>query len=114
MPAKNITTFLSAALLATAPAFSQQLDRGPAKSGPSAAMDKPAQSRTIMGTVKEYQAGKKLAVLTSDKIVEIFKLDDDKTTANIHPSVAVGVEVKVLETMNDGKRSLTVEPIAKM
>lgn len=112
MPAKAVTTLLSAALLVSAPAFTQKLDPGPAKS--TATMDAPAQNRTILGTVKEFEAGKKLAVLTSDQIMEIFRLDDGKTTAKINPSVTVGVEVKVLETMKDGKRSLTVEPVGKM
>ena len=114
MPAKAFTSFLTAALLVSAPALSQPPDARPSKSTSSTAMDAPAQNRTILGTVKEYEVGKKLAVLTSDKIMEVFRLDDEKTTANINPSVAVGVEVKVLEMMKDGKRTLTVEPLGKM
>ena len=114
MPAKAFTSFLTAALLVSAPAFSLQPDARPSKSNSSTAMDAPAQNRTILGTVKEYEAGKKLAVLTSDKILEVFRLDDEKTTAKINPSVVVGVEVKVLEMMKDGKRTLTVEPLGKM
>jgi hypothetical protein len=34
-------------------------------------------------------------------------------TATIDPSVAVGTQVKIVETVNDGGRSLTVEPISK-
>ena len=114
MHAKTVISFLSAALLVSAPAFSRQPDPRPATSSSSTAMDTRAQSRTILGTVKAYEAGKKLAVLNSDQILEVFRLDDDKTTAKINPSVAVGMEVKVLETMKDGQRTLTVEPLRKM
>jgi hypothetical protein len=115
MLGKTMTAFLSAALLVSAPALTGQDNPRPqpAKSSASATSETKAQSRTIRGTVKEYEAGKKLTILTADKMVEVFRLDDGTVTATIDPSVSVGTQVKVVETVNDSGRSLTVEPISK-
>jgi len=69
-----------------------------------------SKTHTIVGTVKEYQAGKELKVLVGKK-THSFKLDSKTMSATVDPSVAVGSKVKVVETKNaEGIKTLTVNP----
>ena len=49
---------------------------------------------TVVGTVKEYEAGKKIKVLVGKK-TRSFDLDSKKVSTTVDPSVAVGSKVKV-------------------
>jgi hypothetical protein len=63
---------------------------------------------TVVGTVKEYKAGKKLKVLVGKK-TRSFDLDAKKVSTTVDPAVAVGSKVRVIESKNpDGMKTITV------
>jgi len=65
---------------------------------------------TIVGKVKEYEAGKELKVLVGKK-THSFKLDSKSMSATVDPAVAVGSKVKVVESKNaEGIKTITVNP----
>jgi len=65
----------------------------------------------VIGTVKTYDAGKKIVVTGPKNKDWSFYLDDKDTTANVDPAVAVGGKVKVVKSTDDaGKVTLTVSP----
>lgn len=71
------------------------------------------QSETVIGTVTEYTAGKKLVILTGDGKKHDWDLDDKKTTSSVNPHVTVGSKVRLDSTRDDsGNRSLLVEPVS--
>jgi len=72
--------------------------------------------KTVIGSVKTLDAGKKLVVTGPKDKDYSFDLDDKDMTANVDPAVAVGAKVKVVESTDDaGKKMLTVSPYtAKM
>lgn len=64
----------------------------------------------VVGTVKEFEAGKKLKVLVGKK-THSFDLDEKKVNTTVDPAVAVGSKVKVIESKDaSGKMTLTVNP----
>lgn len=67
--------------------------------------------KTVTGTVKEYDAGKKLVVTGPKNKDYSFDLDDKNTSATVDPAVAVGNKVTVKEhTDADGKETVMVSP----
>ena len=65
---------------------------------------------TVVGTVKEYEAGKKIKVLVGKK-TKSFSLDSKSVATTVDPSVAVGSKVKVIESKTaDGMKTLSVNP----
>ncbi len=69
-----------------------------------------SKSHTVVGTVKEYEAGKKLKVLVGKK-TRSFALDSKSVATTVDPSVVVGSKVKVVESKNaEGVKTLTVNP----
>ena len=67
-----------------------------------------SKEHTVVGTVKEYTAGKKLKVLVGKK-TRSFDLDAKKVSTTVDPSVVVGSKVKVIESKNaDGMKTITV------
>ncbi|HET7451419.1 MAG TPA: hypothetical protein VFL12_01640 [Thermoanaerobaculia bacterium] len=67
--------------------------------------------KTVIGTVKTYDAGKKIVVTGPKDKDYSFDLDDKDMTTNVDPAVAVGNKVKVHESTDDsGKKMLTVSP----
>lgn len=67
--------------------------------------------KTVIGTVKELDAGKKIVVTGPKNKDYSFDLNDSDTTANVDPAVAVGNKVKVVQSTDDaGKKTLTVSP----
>lgn len=67
--------------------------------------------KTVIGTVKELDAGKKITVTGPKNKDYSFDLNASDTTANVDPAVAVGNKVKVVEATDDaGKKTLTVAP----
>lgn len=68
---------------------------------------------TVIGTVTEYTAGKKLVILTGDGKKHDWDLDDKKTTSSVNPRVTVGSKVRLDSTRDDsGNLSLQVEPVS--
>lgn len=67
--------------------------------------------KTVTGTVKEYDAGKKIVVTGPKNKDYSFDLDDKDMAATVDPAVAVGNKVTVKEhTDADGKETMTVAP----
>jgi hypothetical protein len=71
-----------------------------------------SKTHTIVGTVKEYEAGKELKVLVGKK-THSFSLDSKTVNTTVDPSVAVGSKVKIIESKNaEGIKTLTVNPVS--
>jgi hypothetical protein len=68
-------------------------------------------AKTVIGSVKSYDAGKKIVVTGPKNKDWSFDLDDANTAATVDPAVAVGNKVKVVQSTDDaGKKTLTVSP----
>lgn len=64
----------------------------------------------VVGTVKEFEAGKEIKVLVGKK-THSFSLDSKNVNTTVDPSVAVGSKVKVIESKDaNGIKTLTVNP----
>ena len=60
-----------------------------------------SKAHTVVGTVKEYEAGKSIKVLVGKKT----------RSTTVDPAVAVGSKVKIVESKNaDGVKTLRVNP----
>ncbi len=71
---------------------------------------KKSTEHTVVGTVKSYDAGKKLKVKVGKK-TRSFDLNAHNVTTTVDPAVAVGSKVRVVESKNpDGTKTLTVSP----
>ena len=69
-----------------------------------------SKNHTVVGTVKEFEAGKKIKVLVGKK-THSFTLDSKSVNTTVDPSVAVGTKVKIVESKDaNGIKSLTVNP----
>ena len=69
-----------------------------------------AVTETVVGTVTVYTAGKKLEVMTGEKKMHSFSLDDKNVSYSVDASVAVGKRVTVTdETGTDRIHRLTVK-----
>ena len=65
----------------------------------------------VTGTVKTYDAGKKIVVTGPKDKDYSFDLDDKDMAATVDPAVAVGNKVTVKQSTDDaGKKTLTVSP----
>lgn len=65
---------------------------------------------TVVGTVKEFEAGKKIKVLVGKK-TRSFSLSSKSVNTTVDPSVAVGTKVKIVESKDaNGMKTLTVDP----
>ncbi len=63
----------------------------------------------VVGTVTEYNPGKKIKVQTGDGDDHSFDLNDNDTTVEIEGNVRVGSKVTVTEsTADDGKKKVTI------
>ncbi|MEO8503454.1 MAG: hypothetical protein ABI609_06110 [Acidobacteriota bacterium] len=60
-----------------------------------------SKSQTVLGTVTEYTAGKKIEVMTGDNDKHSFDLDDAKVRATIDAGVAIGSKVKLIQNTDD-------------
>jgi hypothetical protein len=71
------------------------------------------ENETVIGTVTDYTASKKLVILTGDGKKHDFDLEDKKTTASVDSRVTVGSKVRLDSTRDDsGNRSLQVVPVS--
>jgi len=65
---------------------------------------------SVVGTVKFFEAGKKIKVLVGKK-THTFALDSKTVGTTVDPSVAVGSKVKVMESKDaNGIKTLTINP----
>jgi len=70
-----------------------------------------AKVETIVGTVTVFTAGKKIEVMTGEKKMHSFNLDDKDVVYTVDHTVAVGQRVTVIdETGADKVRRITVKP----
>jgi ribosome-associated translation inhibitor RaiA len=68
-------------------------------------------SHTATGTVKDFEAGKKITVTTAKNKDRSWNLDDKETTYDVDATVAVGQKVVVSEkTDASGHKTVTVAP----
>ena len=68
-----------------------------------------SKTHTVIGTVKEFEAGKSVKVATSSKKSQKFALDAKDVATTVAPEVAVGVKVKVVQKTDEaGIKSLTI------
>lgn len=71
--------------------------------------DTKTKKTTVIGSVKEYEAGKKIKIATSKSKSKSFDLDAKDTTATVDPAVAVGSRVQVVDAKDDaGNHVITV------
>jgi hypothetical protein len=69
-----------------------------------------AKDHIVVGTVKEFEAGKELKILVG-KEMRSFALDAKDVNTSVDPAVAVGGKVKVVESkVANGIKTLTVIP----
>jgi hypothetical protein len=69
-----------------------------------------AKTETFVGTVTVFTAGKKLEVMTGEKKMNSFNLDEKDVTYSIDGTVAVGKRVTVIDETGDDKvRRITVK-----
>jgi hypothetical protein len=111
MNRKFFATALSLALLGGSAAFAQEApsEKSTEKKVTTANGTAKSSVHTVVGTVKEFEAGKKIKVLVGKK-TRSFALDAKTVATSVDPSVAVGTKVKVVESKNaDGIRTLTVD-----
>ena len=70
-----------------------------------------AKVETIVGTVTVFTAGKKIEVMTGEKKMHSFNLDDKDVVYTVDHTVVVGQRVTVIdETGADKVRRITVKP----
>lgn len=68
-----------------------------------------SKAHTVVGTVKEFEAGKTLKVAVGKK-TRSFSLDASKAEVSVDSDVAVGKKVKVIEAKNpQGVKTITVK-----
>ena len=100
---------LSSAFLLAPGAFAQKKPTQPKTTDAGLTKTK---SHNAVGTVKEYNEGKSIVVTTAKGKHRKFRLSGDNLTANVPWGVAVGSDVKVVETKDSsGHKTVTVEPI---
>ncbi len=102
-------------LLLVAPVFAQQStttsETKKETKTTSAAGTTKSKTHTVIGTVKEFDAGKSIKIATSSKKSQKFSLDDKDVATTVDPAVAVGVKVKAVQTTDtNGIKSLKIEP----
>ncbi|MHB8797395.1 MAG: hypothetical protein ACYDBY_02915 [Thermoanaerobaculia bacterium] len=62
-----------------------------------------SKTETVVGTVTSYTAGKRIEVMTGDKNMHSFDLNDKDITYSVDGYVAVGERVTVIEEKGDDK-----------
>jgi hypothetical protein len=111
----NRNIFLSAVavlILGSASAIAQDkpMEKTDEKKVTTTAGTTESKAHTVIGTVKEYKAGKSIKVLVGKK-TRHFALDSKTVSTTVDPAVAVGSKVKIVESKNaDGMKTLTINP----
>jgi hypothetical protein len=68
---------------------------------------------TVVGTVTDFTAGKRIVILTGDGSKHDFDLADKKTSATVDRRITVGTKVQLDMARDDsGNRSIRVVPAA--
>ena len=110
MNRKFFASTLSVLLLGGTAAFGDDkpMEKIDEKKVTTAAGTTKSKDHVVVGTVKEYEAGKELKVLVGTK-THSFTLDSKDVNISVDPAVAVGTKVKVVESKDaNGIKTLTV------
>lgn len=68
---------------------------------------------TVIGTVTDFNPGKRIVVLTGDGARHSYDLDEKDTSASVDRAVTVGTKVRLDTTKaSDGRRAIRVVPVA--
>lgn len=103
---------LSVLLLGGAAAAAQEkaMERTDEKKVTTADGTMKSKDHTVVGTVKQFEAGKSIKVLVGKK-TRSFPLDSRSVSTSVDPAVAVGSKVRIVESKTaDGLKTLTVSP----
>jgi hypothetical protein len=103
---------LSTALLAGTAVYAQSSQSEQRYQSAPAAAQEARETEPITGKVKTYTPGKRLEIDVAVGMDKEYDLTDKNVTANVNPNVKVGTEVKVWEKTADGRKMITVEPVA--
>lgn len=112
MNRKSFVPALAVLFLGGSTAFAQDkpMEKTSEKKVTTASGTTKSTAHTVVGTVKEYDAGKKIKVLVGKK-TRSFALDSKSVNTTVDPSVAVGTKVKIVESKDaKGIKTLTVNP----
>ncbi len=110
MNRKFFASTLSVLLLGGTAAFGDDkpMEKTDEKKVTTSAGTMKSKDHIVVGTVKEYEAGKELKVLVGKK-THSFTLDSKDVNVSVDPAVAVGTKVKVIESKDgSGIKTLTV------
>ncbi len=109
MNRKFFASAVSVLLLGGTAAFGQ-MERTDEKKVKTTEGTMKSKDHIVVGTVKEYQAGKEIKVLVGKK-TRSFDLDSQSVNTTVDPAVAVGSKVKITESKDaNGNKTLTVNP----
>lgn len=112
MSRKFFAATLSVLLLGGGAAFAQDkpMEKTDEKKVTTESGTMKSKTHTVVGTVKEYEAGKEIKVLVGKK-THSWALDKSSEAVTVDPSVAVGSKVRVTETKNaEGIKTLKINP----
>lgn len=112
MNRKFFVSALSALLLGGTAAFADDkpMERTDEKKVTTTDGTMKSKDHVVVGTVKEFEAGKKIKVLVGKK-THSFDLDEKSVNTSVDPAVAVGTKVKIIESKDaNGIKTLTVNP----
>ena len=112
MKRKFFASALSVLLLGGTAAFADEkpMEKTDEKKVTTASGTEKSRDHVVVGTVKEFEAGKEIKVLVGKK-THSFALDSKDVNTSVDPSVAVGAKVKVIESKDaSGIKTLTVNP----
>ncbi|HEY6050758.1 MAG TPA: hypothetical protein VIZ58_05870 [Thermoanaerobaculia bacterium] len=71
------------------------------------------EDETVIGTVTDFNPGKRIVVLTGDGARHSYDLDQKDTSASVDRAVTVGTKVRLDTTKaSDGRRAIRVVPVA--
>lgn len=112
MNRKFFSTALSVLLLGGTAAFGDDkpMEKTDEKKVTTTAGTTKTKDHIVVGTVKEFEAGKEIKVLVGKK-THSFALDAKDVNTSVDPAIAVGSKVKVIESKDaNGIKTLTVNP----
>ncbi len=112
MNPKLLVCALPILLLAAAPAVAQDkpMDKTVEQKVTTTEGTVKSTDHVVVGTVKEYDAGKKIKLVVGKK-TKSFTLDSKSVHTTVDPSVAVGSKVKVVESKDaKGIKTLSIHP----
>ena len=112
MNRKFFASALSMLLLGGTAAFADEkpMEKTDEKKVTTTSGTEKSKDHIVVGTVKEFEAGKEIKVLVGKKAYS-FALDAKDVNTSVDPSIAGGTKVKIIESKDaSGIKTLTVNP----